>query len=51
MKIKFEFEIRREKISYMSSPIQYIHSPLGETQAATKSPPSLLPDEKLFTTC
>jgi hypothetical protein len=33
----------------MSSPTQYIHSPLGETEAATKSP-SFLPDEKLFTT-
>lgn len=30
--------------------MQYIHSPFGDMQAATKSPPSLLPDEKLFTT-
>ena len=36
---------------YMYSPTQYIHSPFGETEAATKSPPSRLPDEKHFTTC
>lgn len=31
--------------------MQYIQSPLGEMHAATKSPPSRLPEEKLFTTC
>jgi len=36
---------------FMSSPTQYSHSPFGETEAATKSPPSRLPDEKVFTTC
>ncbi len=34
-----------------SSPRQYIHSPLGDTQLATKSPPSRFPDCKDFTTC
>lgn len=38
-------------VQYLSSPTQYIHSPFGDTEAAAKSPPSLLPEEKLFTTC
>lgn len=40
----------KKSFEYLSSPTQYIHSPFGDKQAATKSPPSLLPDEKLFTT-
>lgn len=37
--------------AYRSSPTQYIQSPLGETHAPTKSPPSRFPDDRLFTTC
>ena len=38
-----------KQYSTMSSPIQKIHSPRGDTVAHTKSPPSRLPLEKLLT--
>ena len=34
-----------------SSPRQCSHSPLGDKQEATKSPPSALPELMVLTTC
>ena len=40
-----------KQYSWPSSPRQNIQSPRGDTQAATKSPPSRFPDWNDFTTC